>query len=51
MLPPDVRIEQINKPENIISGFGPELFGHPLDDEDVKEQRVTEKNGVTYYEW
>uniref|UniRef100_A0A383VDK8 PsbP C-terminal domain-containing protein n=1 Tax=Tetradesmus obliquus TaxID=3088 RepID=A0A383VDK8_TETOB len=47
----DVRITDLNKPENIISGFAPELFGRPLDDEDVLEQRVLEKEGVPYYEW
>jgi hypothetical protein len=46
-----VRITDLNKPENIISGFAPELFGRPLDDEDVLEQRVLEKQGVPYYEW
>jgi hypothetical protein len=32
-------------------GFAPELFGRPLDDDDVLKQVVTQKQGVTYYEW
>jgi hypothetical protein len=51
LVPADVRITDLNKPENIISGFAPELFGRPLDDEDVLEQRVLDKQGVPYYEW
>eukprot|EP00882_Tetradesmus_deserticola_P002227 GHRQ01002379.1.p1 GENE.GHRQ01002379.1~~GHRQ01002379.1.p1 ORF type:complete len:279 (+),score=108.63 GHRQ01002379.1:232-1068(+) len=47
----DVRITDLNKPENIISGFAPELFGRPLNDEDVLEQRVLQKQDVPYYEW
>eukprot|EP00879_Flechtneria_rotunda_P002441 GHRR01002638.1.p1 GENE.GHRR01002638.1~~GHRR01002638.1.p1 ORF type:complete len:307 (+),score=44.49 GHRR01002638.1:87-923(+) len=47
----DVRIDQLNNPGAIISGFAPELFGRPLDDEDVLEEKVTDKNGVKYYEW
>lgn len=26
----DVRIEQLGSPEKLINGFGPELFGSPL---------------------
>ena len=33
------------------SGFAPELFGRPLDDGDVFEQRVVDKQGIPYYEW
>lgn len=47
----DVRIDQLNKPENIIAGFAPELFGRPLDDEDVLRQEVLKKGNITYYEW
>lgn len=47
----DVRIDQLNKPENIIAGFAPELFGKPLDDEDVLRQDVLKKGDITYYEW
>ena len=47
----DVRIDELNKPENIIAGFAPELFGRPLDDEDVLRQEVIKKQGVTYYSW
>lgn len=47
----DVRIEQLNKPENIIAGFAPELFGRPLDEEDVLSQDVLQKDGITYYSW
>ncbi|KAF8064524.1 PPD4 [Scenedesmus sp. PABB004] len=47
----DVRIDQLNQPDAIISGFAPELFGRPLNEGDVLEQRETVKGGVKYYEW
>lgn len=51
LLHTDVRIDQLNKPENIIAGFAPELFGRPLDEEDVLQQDVLDKGGITYYSW
>lgn len=47
----DVRIDQLGPPDRIIAGFGPELFGKPLDEEDVMQQEVKEKDGIKYYEW
>jgi hypothetical protein len=38
-----VRIDQLNGPDAIIAGFGPELFGRPLDDGDVVRQDVVSK--------
>jgi hypothetical protein len=47
----DVRIDQLGPPDRIIAGFGPELFGKPLDEGDVVQQEVKEKGGIVYYEW
>lgn len=47
----NVRIDQLGPPDKIIAGFAPELFGHPLDEEDVLAQHVAEKGGLQYYEW
>lgn len=47
----DVRIDQLNGPDAIISGFAPELFGRPLDDGDVLQTDVVDKQGIRYYEW
>ena len=47
----DVTIESIGKPENIIAGFAPELYGKPLDADDVMETEVVQEGGLTYYEW
>jgi hypothetical protein len=32
-------------------GFGPELFGKPLDDEEILDTKITKKGNLTYYEW
>jgi hypothetical protein len=32
-------------------GFGPELFGKPLDDEEILDTQITKKGNLTYYEW
>lgn len=52
-IPPnaDVRINELAPPGRILSGFAPELFGSPLDEEDVLEARVLVKEGLSYYEW
>ena len=47
----DVTIEEIGKPENIIAGFAPELYGKPLDADDVVETEVVQDGGLTYYQW
>jgi hypothetical protein len=46
-----VRINELAPPGRILSGFAPELFGSPLDEEDVLEARVLVKEGLSYYEW
>lgn len=45
----NVRIDELAPPERIIAGFGPELFGAPLDDGDVLSMETVLKDGVPYY--
>ena len=48
----DVRIEDLGDPDKLINGFGPELFGQPLEEGDVVETKVVRKGGgLTYYAW
>lgn len=47
----DVRINELNTPDNIIAGFAPEIFGGPLIDGDLIATEVVTKDGVPYYEW
>lgn len=47
----DVRIEKLGPPDRIIAGFHPELFGRPMDDEDLVATAVKDKGGLKYYEW
>jgi len=49
--PLDVRIEELGPPDRIIAGFAPELYGAPLNDDDVMEQAVVDKGGLRYYQW
>jgi len=44
----NVRIEDLGTPKKIIQGFGPELYGKPVDDEDIFEL-TTDKQNLTYY--
>ncbi len=46
-----VTIEDLGTPDKIIRGFAPELFGRPVDEEEVLETSVTKKGALTYYEW
>lgn len=46
-----VTVEELGTPDMLISGFAPELFGTPLNEEDVIETRVVNKGGLPYYEW
>ncbi len=48
-----VTIEELGTPEKIIRGFAPELFGNPLEEDDILETRVLNKPGssITYYQW
>ncbi|KAK9865796.1 hypothetical protein WJX84_001616 [Apatococcus fuscideae] len=47
----DVRIQDLGPPEKIISGFNPEIYGGPLNEDDVLSQETEEVNGITYYRW
>ena len=47
----DVRIDKLGNPDKMISGFGPELFGSPLQDGDVVDTQIIEKDGVKFYNW
>jgi len=47
----DVRIQELGSPEKLISGFGPELFGGPIQEGEVMNTQVVEKNGLTFYQW
>lgn len=48
----NIKIEQIGTPDKIIQGFGPELFGKPIDDEDILDTQVEQSPaGLTYYYW
>lgn len=46
-----VTIQQLGTPEKIIKGFGPELFGKPIEDEDILESSVITKGALTYYNY
>lgn len=45
----NVVIEDLGTPKKIIQGFGPELFGKPVDDEDILNMEVDSHDGLTYY--
>lgn len=44
-------MEFLGTPDKIIAGFGPELFGGPLYDDDVLDTKVYKKGNDTYYQW
>lgn len=46
-----VSIQMIGTPQKVIEGFGPELFGKPLDEDDILEQDEFESDGMLYYRW
>lgn len=47
----NVKIEDIGTPDKIIAGFAPELFGRPLNDDEVKNTKTWVQDGATYYGW
>ena len=47
----DVNMEFLGPPSKIIAGFAPELYGAPLNDGDVLDTKVYQKDGMTYYQW
>ena len=46
-----VRIDFLGPPDQIIAGFAPEIFGNPLNEDDVIATQVVKKDGVPYYMW
>lgn len=45
-------IEQLGKPDKIINGFHPEIFGRPMtDDELLDTQTLRGPDGLTHYSW
>lgn len=46
-----VTLETLGPPDRLIDGFAPELFGVPLNEGDVLDTRVVDKDGVMYYQW
>jgi hypothetical protein len=47
----NVRIDELGPPDRIIEGFGPELFGNPLAEDDVLSTQTVTKDGLLYYQW
>lgn len=47
----NVRINELNTPDNIIAGFAPEIFGGPLVDDDVLATQEVTKDGLLYYQF
>lgn len=47
----NIKIEDVGPPDKLINGFAPELFGGPLNDEDVLSTATVIKDGRSYYEW
>jgi hypothetical protein len=45
----NIRIQDIGEPMKLIQGFGPELYGKPIDDEDILDAKMEERGGLTYY--
>lgn len=44
-----VTIVDVGEPQKIIEGFAPELWGQPLQEGEVLDTEVVEKNGEIYY--
>ena len=42
-------MQDIGPPQKVIQGFGPELFGKTVDDEDIIESHTESVNGLTFY--
>lgn len=47
----NVTMDFLGPPDKIIAGFGPELFGAPLLDDDVTDTKVYKKGNDLYYQW
>ncbi|KAG2436767.1 hypothetical protein HXX76_006291 [Chlamydomonas incerta] len=46
-----VTLKEVGPPQRVIEGFGPELFGKPLDEDDVIKTEVVTHDGGLYYKW
>jgi hypothetical protein len=47
-----VTLRDVGPPQRVIEGFAPELFGRPLDEDDVVATEViTRDDGMLYYLW
>ncbi|KAG2444064.1 hypothetical protein HYH02_009007 [Chlamydomonas schloesseri] len=46
-----VSLKDVGPPQRVIEGFGPELFGKPLDEDDVVATEVVNQDGGLYYKW
>jgi hypothetical protein len=44
-------MKDIGEPERVLAGFAPELWGQPLDEGDVLDTQVLERDGLTYYRY
>lgn len=42
-------MQDIGPPKQVIQGFGPELIGKPVDDEDILDTQVGKVDGLTVY--
>lgn len=47
----DVSLEDLFEPKRLIYGFGPELIGKPIEDDDLVSVNTVSKKGRTYYEY
>ena len=46
------KIEQIGSPDKIINGFHPEIYGKPMQEDDLIQTEVFQGNdGLTHYIW
>ncbi|KAK9808177.1 hypothetical protein WJX73_005612 [Symbiochloris irregularis] len=47
-----IKIEEIGSPDRIISGFHPEIYGKPMQDDDLIQSDVIQgTDGLTHYIW
>ncbi|KAL4422711.1 hypothetical protein ABPG75_008908 [Micractinium tetrahymenae] len=42
-------IEALGSPDQLIAGFAPELYGGPLQEDDIVDMKVVSKGGMSYY--
>lgn len=44
-----IKIEDLGSPEKMIKGFAPEIFGKPVEDQDIIATSVDQRRGLTFY--